>query len=268
MVTEIEKTAPYGPATNVLQLLRRAREKGLPIKLTVKEMERVGITDDGTARKVLRTLRFLKLIDEDGNQLPLFDTFQRANSDEYTSVLAAILRDAYTDVFKIIGDPAQASDLDIDNAFRRYDPQSQRGRMVLLFQSLLREAQLREGGPTERRPRRQRSSDSGLVMKPAPRRTSASSPASAQSPTEDHASSSTADFMNSVWPQPKPVAPQPPAQPKEDEGYTSLMGGLIHQLPRDHRWTKSRRDMWLKAIEINVDWLVMIVEEDTSTTEE
>lgn len=276
MVAETDKSAPYGPASNVLQLLRRAHDKGLPEKLTSKELERVGVTDDGTARKILRTLRFLKLIDDEGTQLPLFDTFQRATSDEYAAVLAGILREAYADVFRIIGNnPAEASDVDIDNAFRRYDPQSQRARMVLLFQALLREAQLREGGPTERRSRR-RSSDSAPGTRPTGRRIPSSSrPAAPHTRPLDSSPSPMGDFMNVLWGQQHPTAsaaPQPAPQPAplptaksqatEDEGYASLLGGLIRQLPRSHRWTKERRDMWLKAIEINVDWLVKIAPEE------
>lgn len=267
MAVETEKTAPYGPATTVLQLLRRAHDKGLPEKLTTRELERVGITDDGTARKILRTLRFLKLIDDDGNKLPLFDTFQRASTDEYATVLAGILRDAYEEVFQVIGDPAQASDLDIDNAFRRYDPRSQRSRMVLLFQALLREAKLREGGPVERSSRVKRSSESLANAPKVKSSTHESAPepsAQTRNAAQTRPTSDANSFFNSVW---GPVK-QPVERAADDEGYVSLMGGLIRQLPRNRRWTRERRGKWLQAVEVNVDLLVEIVEEEPGKTEQ
>ncbi len=61
-------------------------------------------------------------------------------------MLAEILKAAYADIFRIV-DPATATSVQLTDAFRGYQPQKQRDRMVTLFVGLCKEAGLVEGAP-------------------------------------------------------------------------------------------------------------------------
>jgi hypothetical protein len=106
MSTAMDGTAPYAPMENVLLVIRRFRERSLPETLDTEELTRVGIPE-GNATRTLRALRFLGLLDNDGERTELFDRLGRASTHEYPEVLAEILREAYHDIFEII-DPAKA----------------------------------------------------------------------------------------------------------------------------------------------------------------
>ena len=56
MATEAKQVAPYAPVHNVLTVIRRLRERGLPDPLTIQELERIGIPA-GNAPRTLETTR-------------------------------------------------------------------------------------------------------------------------------------------------------------------------------------------------------------------
>jgi len=87
----------------------------------------------------MQALKLLDLVDEDGNPSQEFTDLSKAKSDEYPSRLQAIIRAAYADVFSFV-DPTKNSLKEIEDAFRTYNPRSQRARMVSLFLALCREA--------------------------------------------------------------------------------------------------------------------------------
>jgi hypothetical protein len=149
MTVEIEGTAPYAPAENVLLIIRRAREKGPPEVLTTQELIRLSVAE-GNATRVLRALRFLGLVDNDGHRTAHFDRLCRASTAEYPQILSEILRMVYRDIFVIV-DPTNTNLTELHDAFRHYAPQAQRRRMVRLFIGLCREAELIPGGPLESR---------------------------------------------------------------------------------------------------------------------
>lgn len=123
--------APYAPARNVLSVLRRCHEKGLPDTLTTDELQRMGIAR-GNVPRTLQALRFLSLVDEKSRQTPALQSIGSATSGDYAQTVAKVVRNAYEPIFSRI-DPARATDLDISDAFRKYQPQGQRPRMVSLF---------------------------------------------------------------------------------------------------------------------------------------
>jgi hypothetical protein len=148
MAVDTAKSAPYAPVNNVLGVVARFRERGLPETLTPHELTRIGIPEGNTSR-TLQALRFLGLIDEEGHHTPAFSRLRIASTAEYPSTLAELLREAYSDIFRIL-DPAEANEIDLNDAFRGYHPQAQRSRMVVLFLGLCREAGLLRGSPPER----------------------------------------------------------------------------------------------------------------------
>jgi len=89
---------------------------------------------------------------EEGHRTQTFDRLGRVSTSEYAEVFGEIIKEAYSDVFTII-DPAEATDIEINDAFRYYQPQAQRGRMITLFRGLCQEVGLINGGPPETRKR-------------------------------------------------------------------------------------------------------------------
>src|SRR5260370_3191600 len=151
MNTNIKKLAPYAPFGCVIAIIRRLRERGLPETLTIQEITRVSVSE-GNASRTLQGLKFLKVVDEEGFRTQTFDRLGRVPTSEYAEVFGEIIKEAYGDVFTIV-DPAEATDIEINDAFRYYQPQAQRGRMVTLFRGLCQEVGLVAGGPPETRKR-------------------------------------------------------------------------------------------------------------------
>ena len=154
MAKDESQTAPYAPLHNVLTVIRRLRDRGLPNPLTLKELERTGVPE-GNAPRTLATLRGLGLIGEDGFHTPACERLGKATTTDYPGVLAEIVRAAYAPVFTLV-DPSVDSEIAIQDAFRHYKPQAQRSRMVALFIGLCREAGIVAGGPPTRKAKMRR----------------------------------------------------------------------------------------------------------------
>lgn len=240
MTTDVTRTAPYAPLSNVLVVIRRLRERGLPETLTPQELARIGVPD-GNAARTLQALRLLGLADEEGRRSPRFDRLGRATSTEYPDVLAEIIKDAYAPVLTII-DPATAGEHEIHDAFRSFEPRAQRGRMVSLFIGLCREAALRPGGPVERVVRTKRQERIREVLSRASRERGPVIPPPQNDGmvTFDLAADTNANGSDQARPDYR------------------LLVALIQQLPRDGKWTEARRDRWINAMTVNLDLLVEI----------
>lgn len=227
-MTDQSNFAPYAPAKAVLSVIERYRDRGLPDSLTTGNLEQVGVPASMAPRS-LQALRFLGLIDEGGNRLESFEQLKRAKTGEYPAQLAEIVRAAYLPVFTLV-DPATDTDTAVADAFRRYDPMAQRGKMLALFRGLCSAAGITEGvrrarGGAPKKP-------TGGALAPRPKAT-----AKKQTPQTD--------------------APTP-ERTADDDGMVDirLITAIIQQLPRERRWTSSRRQKWLGAIESAVDLLI------------
>lgn len=228
-MTDQSNFAPYAPAKAVLSVIERYRDRGLPDPLTTGNLEQVGVPASMGPR-TLQALRFLGLIDEGGNRLESFEQLKRAKTDEYPAQLAEIVHAAYLPVFTLV-DPATDTDTAVADAFRRYDPMAQRGKMLALFRGLCSAAGITEGvrrarGGAPKKP-------TGGALAPRPK----------------------------AIKKPTPQADTPaPERTADDEGMVDirLITAIIQQLPRERRWTTSRRQKWLGAIESAVDLLIEI----------
>lgn len=221
---------PYAPASPVLNVIRRIRDGRLPDPLTLTNLQQLGVAE-GNADRVQKALRFLGLIDAQHRRTETFTRLGRASTDEYPRALAEVLQAAYAPVLQIVN-PAEDTDIAVQDAFRGYEPAGQRPRMVSLFLALSKEAGLVDGGPVPARQQTRRS----------PGRTPTASRTRPSTVEADAPSAATPD------------------EPTTLADYRLLVS-LINQLPRDGRWSKARRDRWIQAVTANVDLLVEVEEE-------
>ncbi|UPT61714.1 MAG: DUF5343 domain-containing protein [Hyphomonadaceae bacterium JAD_PAG50586_4] len=126
--------APYAPPSAVLEVINRHRARGLPAPITQEVLGRAGISESLIPR-TLQALQSLDLINENGMPSPTLEGLRLAPEHEFKARIAEWLNGAYADVLQFI-DPATASDTDVRDAFRSYNPIGQQGRMVTLFQGL------------------------------------------------------------------------------------------------------------------------------------
>jgi len=129
---------PYGPAARTVDVIHRIHEGKSGSPLTVQKLTALGVAE-GNAVRVERSLYFLGLIDEDGNLTEASRRLRKSTSDEYPAALAQIIREKYAPVFEIC-DPAGANAIEVNNAFRPYEPGGQRDNMIRLFVGLCQEA--------------------------------------------------------------------------------------------------------------------------------
>jgi hypothetical protein len=158
-VSDTDLRRPYAAAANVMAVLDRTRRINLPERVNADFLEIVGIPEVSRGR-VLEALRFLGFIGEDYRPTDVLRAYAGAPDDEVRDLLAAAIRDAYSDDFGRVN-PAEDTQARIIAAFRRYQPRSQTNRMVMLFLGLARSAGIpvqdapRERGMQAERPARQ-----------------------------------------------------------------------------------------------------------------
>lgn len=194
MVTQqegIQTNRPYTPPSNVTAVLQRLRSRNLPERVDSEYLRDANIPE-GTNSRTLFALRFLGLIGDADEPTPALRAIATSTDEEYRSILAGLIREAYSEVFISI-DPAQDDQSRIVNVFRRYTPASQRERMVIFFLGMCREA----GIPTLDTPR-QRSSAASVDHRSQRKTPTAKQPVARLSNgrgTKKHLSSGTAPAL-------------------------------------------------------------------------
>lgn len=236
--------APYAPVKNVLDVIARRRNRGLPDQITPQVLDSIGVPV-GNVPRTLQALRFLGLIRDNGTHTEVFDRLARANESEYPATLADIVRHAYNLVFTIV-DPASDSPVAVEDAFRQYRPEAQRQKMVTLFLGLCEAAEIIEGATRQRRPTRE--------VRPARRVT--------PRPQRKEAGEVTRQGASDV------AIEQPPSQDEQHPMDFRLISALMQQLPADGKWTQGRRDRWVVAVTAAVDLMVEVVAEQQESDDD
>jgi len=214
MPVTAETVAPYAPASAVLEIVQRHRDKGLPPIVDSAVLERSGISPSLVPR-TLQTLKTLDLIDADGRPTRIFESIRLAPGSDYQLRLAEWLNTAYADALAFI-DPATATENQIRDAFRHYQPVGQQPRMVTLFLGLYAAAGISADRQRAKRQRRERSAT-----------------------------------PNSASTEPPAVKRGHPQQERKLVRETDLpapMGGLLTKLPSEgNGWTRQERDKFMTA---------------------
>lgn len=141
MLADDPQFMPYPPASKTVGVVGRIHAGTATTNLSIKQLTSFGVAE-GNADRVQKALRFLGLIDAEANLTDLAMRLRKATSDEYQPLLAEIVQGAYAPVFVAYPDPAILTPIDLNNAFKLYDPAGQRANMIALFMALCREAGL------------------------------------------------------------------------------------------------------------------------------
>ncbi|MGH7116913.1 MAG: DUF5343 domain-containing protein [Stellaceae bacterium] len=200
----------------------------LPTPLNPDVLARAGISASLIPR-TLQAVQALGLIDENGTPSATLEGVRLAPEAEYKQRIADWLRAAYADALQFVN-PAMATESQIRDAFRNYNPIGQQDRMVMLFTGLFREAGLG--------PERQRTGSA----KPAATRTTTRPKA----PPGSRGSSA------------------PPANGGIDDGkqLPTPIAGLLSSSPANGTgWSRTTRNSFIKTFEAVLDFCIPIVEE-------
>lgn len=217
-----DQPAPYAPASAVLSLIDRYRNKGLPTPVDADVLARAGISASLIAR-TLQAMQSLDLLTEDGKPSPVLEGIRLAPEPELKQRMLEWLTAAYSDALQFI-DPATASEGEIRDAFRSYKPIGQQNRMVTLFMGLFAGAGV---GPERQKPTTKRA-PTGSIVKPRPLvRTTA---------TPENKS--------------KPRIPT-----VTDAGLPPALVGLLASLPTEEEgWTRTERDRFMHTFGAVLDF--------------
>src|SRR5688572_2283581 len=213
MPVTAETVAPYAPASAVLEIVQRHRDKGLPPIVDSAVLERSGISPSLVPR-TLQALETLDLIAADGRPTRIFESIRLAPESDYQLRLAEWLNTAYADALAFI-DPATATENQIRDAFRHYQPVGQQPRMVTLFLGLYAAAGISADRQRAKRQRREKSAISNSSAEP---------------------------------PAIKRGQPRPERKLVLETDLPAPMGGLLTKLPSEgNGWTRQERDKFMTA---------------------
>lgn len=239
MPVTVDQPAPYAPASAILDLIERHRNKGLPPVVDGDVLARAGIPDS-LAPRTLQALKVLDLLTEDGRPSQVFEGIRLAPTAEYQQRLTEWLNAAYADALSYV-DPATDDEVAIRDAFRKYVPNGQQARMVTLFTGLFTAAGVMPPKQKAAPPKRT------LGGNVAPRPNKGRTP-------------------------PAPVIPNSfKLQPQMSMQYAAMppaIAGLLATLPVDEGcWTQDRRDKFMTTLGVVLDYTFKIGEPPKLETE-
>ena len=219
-----DQPAPYAPASAILSLIDRYRNKGLPPVIDGDVLARAGVSPSLIAR-TLQAMQSLDLLTEEGKASPVLEGIRLAPEPEFKQRLVEWLNSAYADALQFV-DPATATEGEIRDAFRSYKPIGQQNRMVTLFMGLFAGAGVGAEKPKASTPRK--------VAQPKP------SGASTPRPTIRTA-----------------ALPKTPGHPAafNNSGMPPALSGLLASLPSpEDGWTKEERDRFVATFGAVLDF--------------
>jgi hypothetical protein len=234
MAVTADKPVPYAPASAILEVVDRFRNRGLQSPISAEVLGRIGVSESLIPR-TLQALRTLDLIDDEGKPTATLDGLRLAPEAEFKKHLAAWLKSAYAPVFSFV-DPAVDGETRIRDAFRGYNPAAQQPRMITLFIGLCAAA--------------------GLIAEkaiPTPRNHAPRSAAAAPRPASR---TPTTSARNAA-----------PAQPSKRTtaslnayGLPPAIAGLVESLPSPEQgWTAAERDKFLATFKAVLDYSIPVV---------
>lgn len=229
-----DQSAPYAPASAILEILNRNRSRGLPSPIDKEILARAGVSESLVPR-TLQSMQVLDLIDENGNHTDTLEGLRLAPEAEYKGKLRQWLDAAYGDVLQFV-DPEQDDEIKVRDAFRPFKPTGMQDRMVTLFTGLYTAA----GAWSDR-------SQRPAVSAPRPRPKS--------SPTRKPDPKTRPD----AGPRDSAVRIEKPQDFGSD--LPAPIVGLLSGLPLDgNGWTQARRDRFLVTFEAVLDFCFPISE--------
>jgi len=134
MAVQKAARAPYASTGSIISVIEKHRQVGLQT-MSLQRLPQIGVSE-ALAPRTMRTLAFLGFYDENGKVTPEFDSLRKAPDHDFKPRLAALLREAYAPILEVL-DPATATPLEVENAFRGFEPTGQLPRMVQLFMGLM-----------------------------------------------------------------------------------------------------------------------------------
>jgi hypothetical protein len=239
-----ENYIPYTSPGNVLTIFGRIRKGWIPSQVDKGELQRVGITES-MSNRTIAALEYYGLINEDGKPTDTWRAIATSSTNEYPKVLEGILRRAYPTIFEIHPNPADATDVELDDAFRKSEPANQRDRMVSLFRGLCQEAGLIKGEPLTR----ERKSP---VKQTTQKTTSKNGDEKKAEPEKPKSWSESFEPVNHSL--------------KWYNDLATLMGRLPN--PENPQWTKAEKTRWLTALQSMLDLLIEEVESKNTSHKE
>lgn len=238
MPVTVDQPTPYAPASAILDLIDRHRNKGLPAVVDADVLLRAGVPDSLVPR-TLQALKTLDLLDGDGRPSEVFEGIRLAPTGEYQRRLAEWLNAAYADALSFV-DPATDDEVAIRDAFRKYVPTGQQPRMVSLFMGLFTAAGVMPQRAKAAPPKR--SAQVNGSVKPRPGLTNSQRAA-----------------IRALGGQREPQ--QEMRAPASTGALPPAIAGLLATLPPDGGyWTKERRDGFMATLGAVIDYTFMIGE--------
>lgn len=224
-----DRPAPYAPASVILGLIDRHRNKGLPPVVDGDVLARAGVSGSLIAR-TLQALISLDLITDDGKPTAVLEGIRLAPEAEYKQRLIDWLNAAYADALQYV-DPATADETQIRDAFRSYTPVGQQNRMVTLFSGLF----------------------AGAGVAPEKKQASVRKPAVVRKPPSPPAVRTPAGI--------KPALNQVThSAAYANPGLPPALSGLLASLPGDGAgWTKADRDRFVATFGAVLDFCYPVI---------
>jgi hypothetical protein len=233
MAVTQDKPAPYAPASAILEIINRYRNRGLIFPVTGEVLARAGISESLIPR-TLQAIQTLDLFGADGNPTATMEAIRLAPEPEYEKRLEDWLKSAYADVFAFV-DPTIDGEIRIRDAFRGYNPIGQQERMVTLFQGLCTAAGL---APEKQAPASKPSAPRSAPRAPIRR---------ARNAPPQQLNKSAAARVNAY-------------------GLPPAIAGLVESLPPPEQgWTTAERDKFLTTFEAVLDFAIPVVQQKSTS---
>jgi Family of unknown function (DUF5343) len=134
MAVQQAARAPYASTGSIIKVIEKHRQMGLQT-ISLQRLQQIGVTEP-LAPRTLQALIFLGFYDDNGDVTPEFDALRKVPEHDFKPYLADLLRKAYAPILEVLT-PATASPMDVENAFRGFEPTGQLSRMVQLFMGLM-----------------------------------------------------------------------------------------------------------------------------------